>query len=150
MKKDKRQATADSATISTLLGRDTMIEGTLTFKETIRVDGEIKGKLISPEGTLIVGEHAALDADIKVGVAIVRGKVTGRVEAGQRIELYSPAQVTGDISAPSIAIDTGVVFNGNCAMQGEAPSPSKKLEKSGKPASAEAPEDQKLQKTFDN
>ena len=117
MKKEKKQSTAESSTISTLLGRDTEIEGTLRFKETIRVDGKVKGKLISSDGTLIVGEHARLDAEISVGVAIVRGNVTGKVEAAQRIEVYSPAQIAGDISAPSVAIDSGVVFNGNCTMQ---------------------------------
>jgi len=117
-KKEKNHA-VDSAAITTLLGRDTIIEGTLTFKETIRVDGQIRGKLISAEGTLIVGENAVLDADIQVAVAIVRGRVNGRVEANQRVEIYAPAQVHGDIGAPAVVIDTGVVFNGNCRMQPE-------------------------------
>jgi cytoskeletal protein CcmA (bactofilin family) len=38
------------------------------------------------------------------------------VEAGQRIEIFAPAQVIGDISAPTVTIDSGVVFNGNCQM----------------------------------
>lgn len=116
-KKDRKSSVAESTTISTLLGRDTVIEGTLTFKETIRLDGRIKGKLISTDGTVIVGDNAVLDAEMQVGVAIIRGKFTGRIEASQRIELYAPAQVNGDISAPTIAIDSGVHFNGNCQMQ---------------------------------
>ena len=117
-KKDKKPRTvSDSSTISTLLGRDTAIEGTLTFDETIRVDGRIKGKLMSPQGTLIIGENASIDADIAVGVAIIRGQVNGRVEAQQRVEVYAPAKVSGDISAPTVTIDSGVIFNGNCQMQ---------------------------------
>ncbi len=116
-KKDKVKASADSSTISTLLGRDTAIEGTMTFKETIRVDGRIKGKLVSTQGTVIIGENAVIDADISVGVAIIRGKVNGRIEAEQRVEVYAPAQVVGDISAPTVTIDSGVLFNGNCQMQ---------------------------------
>lgn len=115
-KKNKNLATSDSSTISTLLGSDTEIEGTFTFSDTIRVDGSIKGKLISAKGTVIIGENAKIDADVQVGVAIVRGKVNGRIEAHQRIEVYSPAQVIGDISAPTITIDSGVIFNGNCQM----------------------------------
>ena len=115
--KDKKRPAAEPGTISTLLGRDTQIEGALTFKETIRVDGHIKGKLISAQGTLIVGENAQIEADVQVGVAIIRGKVHGRVEAEQRIEIYAPAQVHGDMSAPTVTIDSGVVFNGNCQMQ---------------------------------
>jgi cytoskeletal protein CcmA (bactofilin family) len=118
--KDKKRPAAEPGTISTLLGRDTEIEGALTFKETIRVDGRVKGKLISSQGTVIVGEAAIIEADVQVGVAIIRGKVHGRVEAGQRIEIYAPAQVTGDICAPTVTIDSGVVFNGNCQMQAGA------------------------------
>jgi cytoskeletal protein CcmA (bactofilin family) len=120
-KKDKMQAPADPGTISTLLGADTSIEGTFAFKETIRLDGRIKGSLISETGTVIVGEKAVVDADVKVGVAIIRGTVNGCVEASSRIEIYAPARVDGDISAPTVTIDTGVVFNGTCRMEsGEA------------------------------
>jgi cytoskeletal protein CcmA (bactofilin family) len=117
LSKDKKRPAAEPGTISTLLGRDVQIEGTLTFKETIRVDGMIKGKLVSSQGTVIIGENAVIEADVQVGVAIIRGKVHGRVEAGQRIEIFAPAQVTGDIHAPTVTIDSGVVFNGNCQMQ---------------------------------
>jgi cytoskeletal protein CcmA (bactofilin family) len=117
IKKDKKRPQTESSTISTLLGRDTQIEGTLTFQDTIRIDGAVKGKLISSKGTVIVGEKAVIDADVRVGVAIIRGKITGKVEAGQRIEIYAPAQVNGDISAPTITIDSGVIFNGQCQMQ---------------------------------
>lgn len=116
IKKDKSVSHPESGTISTLLGRDTSFEGTLSFKETIRVDGRIKGKLMSSDGTVIVGENAVIEADIDVAVAIIRGKINGRIEAGQRIEVYPPAHIDGDISAPSVAIDSGVVFNGTCRM----------------------------------
>lgn len=136
-KKNKTLTTSDSSTISTLLGRDTEIEGSFTFSDTIRVDGRIKGKLISAKGTVIIGENAQIDADVQVGVAIVRGKVNGRIEAHQRIEVYSPAQVIGDISAPTITIDSGVIFNGNCKMNTEtkaSPAASKPIEKELKKA----------------
>ncbi len=116
-KKDKRISTSDTSTISTLLGRDTRIDGTFAFNETIRVDGRIQGKLLSDKGTVIIGENAVIDADVQVGVAIVRGKVNGRIEASQKIEIYAPAQVEGDICAPTITIDSGVIFNGKCEMQ---------------------------------
>lgn len=116
MKKDKSVSHPESTTISTLLGRDTSFEGTLSFKETIRVDGRIKGKLTSSDGTVIIGENAVIEADIQVAVAIIRGKINGRIEAGQRIEVYPPAHIDGDISAPTVAIDSGVVFNGTCQM----------------------------------
>jgi cytoskeletal protein CcmA (bactofilin family) len=31
--------------------------------------------------------------------------------------LHAPARVFGDLHAPAVVIDAGVVFHGNCAMQ---------------------------------
>lgn len=148
LKKEKKQVSGESTTISTLLGRDTVIEGTLTFKETIRVDGRISGKLISTDGTVIVGENAVLDADIKVAVAVIRGKVNGCVEASQRVEIYAPAHVNGDISAPTVAIDSGVVFNGNCKMQNQPAKILKAPKAEPKPVSAQDAQEQKVTKNL--
>jgi cytoskeletal protein CcmA (bactofilin family) len=144
--KDKKSTGAETtSTISTLLGRDTVIEGMLTFKETIRVDGRIKGSVRSEKGTLIIGEHADLEADIQVGVAIVRGKVNGRLDATQRIEIHAPAKVNGDIRSPSVAIDSGVVFNGHCVM--ERPETTQTKASPAAPATAaSSPTDQKVSK----
>ena len=146
--KAKKNSSTDSTTISTLLGRDTVIEGTLTFKETIRIDGHISGKLISLEGTVIVGENAVLDADIQVGVAVIRGKINGRVEASKRIEIYAPAQVNGDINAPTISIDSGVFFNGNCKMQAPPAKPSKGFDKAAKELPVSEAPNQKVAKNL--
>lgn len=150
MGKQKAKTSGENATILTLLGRDTVVEGNLTFKETIRVDGQIKGKLESAEGTVIIGEHAALDADINVGVAIIRGKIKGRVEASQRIEIHAPAQINGDIVAPSVAIDSGVIFNGNCIMPNSSLKPAQPSAGKAKAPTATPPDDQKDTKGFDN
>lgn len=148
LKKDKKHVSSESTTISTLLGRDTVIEGTLSFKETIRVDGRISGKLISADGTVIVGENAVLDADIKVAVAIIRGKVNGCVEASQRVEIYAPAHVNGDICAPAVAIDSGVVFNGNCKMQNEPAKVVKAPKVEPKPVPTQDTQEQKVTKNL--
>lgn len=148
LSKDKKKTSAETTTISTLLGRDTVIEGTLQFKETIRVDGQIKGKLISSEGSVIVGENAVIDADMQVAVAVIRGTVNGRVEAKERIEIYAPAQVTGDICAPSIAIDSGVVFNGNCQMKSQTSTVNKPFENMPKDQHPKEGDSQKVTKNL--
>lgn len=121
MKKNKK-----SDTISTLLGMDAMVDGTLEFSDTIRLDGRVKGTITSVDGTVIVGEKAVIEAEISVGVAIIRGEVVGRIEAKDQIQIHAPAKITGDIVAPSISIDAGVTFNGNCSMQ-EIPATAKKF-----------------------
>ena len=118
----KKKENADH--ISTLLGVGTAIEGTLAFKDTIRLDGSVNGKIVSDKGTVIIGERATVDAQIRVGAAIVKGTVNGHIQAVDRIEVYPPAKITGDIQAPVVAIETGVVFNGNCSMAKPDPIPA--------------------------
>ena len=113
MKKEKQ---AD--TISTFLGPGTSIDGTLEFQGTIRLDGNVKGQVISQNGTLIVGDNAVVQAQIRVDTAIIRGEINGSVEAKTRVEAYPPARIIGDIQAPEISVESGVVFNGSCSMQG--------------------------------
>ena len=109
MKKRKNQITA-------FLGRDTEFEGNLSFKGMVRIDGRFKGE-INTEGTLIVGETAVIDSDIHASNIIISGEVRGHIVAGEKIEILSPGKVFGDIEAPSVTINTGVIFEGNCQTQ---------------------------------
>lgn len=118
-----------SDSISTLLGADARIEGVLDFGGTLRLDGELQGTLTGTNGTLIVGEKARVKADIAVRNAVIMGEIAGSVEASEKIELYPPGKVTGDISAPVITIESGAVLNGRCLMK-------KPADASPKPAAA--------------
>lgn len=106
-----------SGVISTFLGPDASIDGTLEFRGTIRVDGNVRGRITGTDSTLIVGERAVIDADIAVDSAIIMGVVKGAIDAREKIEVYPPGHVTGDIYAPVISIDSGATFNGNCGMK---------------------------------
>jgi cytoskeletal protein CcmA (bactofilin family) len=105
--------------INTLLGRGSEFEGKLTFEGTVRVDGKLSGEIFS-EDVLVVGEGAQISAEIEVGVIIVEGSVTGNIRAKRSVELHAPARVRGNIETPSLYIDKGVIFEGNCKMENVA------------------------------
>jgi cytoskeletal protein CcmA (bactofilin family) len=111
--------------VGTFLGSDASVEGTLEFNGTIQLDGKVKGKISSSGGTVIIGEKAVIDADIAVGVAIIKGEVNGTISASGRITLKPPAKVVGDIRAPEISIEENVIFDGNCTMKSRAVSTGK-------------------------
>ena len=106
--------------ISTFLGADASFEGAIEFQGTIRVDGKVVGKISSNGGTLIVGENARIDADVSVSVAVVMGEVNGTIDAKDRIEVYPPGRIGGDIQTPVISVEPGGIFNGTCAMKNSA------------------------------
>jgi cytoskeletal protein CcmA (bactofilin family) len=101
--------------INAFLGKDTEFEGKLSFNGAVRIDGRLKGEIFT-EGTLIVGESAVIASNIHVSHIIVSGEIRGNIVASDRIEIHAPGKVFGNIQAPTVIIDEGVVFEGNCRM----------------------------------
>jgi cytoskeletal protein CcmA (bactofilin family) len=105
------------AEITMLLGPGTTIEGTVEFENTVRLEGNVIGKIYSTDGTVIIGESAVVNGEIMVNVAIIMGRVNGKINAGKRVEVYPPGRIEGDIQSPALLIKSGVIFNGNCSMK---------------------------------
>jgi len=102
--------------IDTFLGSQTQIQGTINFEGGMRIEGQFEGDIISKTGDIIVGPQANIKGDLKVGSALVMGEVNGCIDAEIRIEIHPPGKMIGDIRAPFILIDPGVVFNGQCIV----------------------------------
>src|ERR1051325_3671770 len=132
--------------ITTLLGRGSEFEGKLTFEGTVRVDGKLAGEIFS-EDVLVVGEGAQVSAETAGGVIIVEGNVTGNIRAKRAVELHAPARVKGNIETPSLYVDKGVMFEGNCKMEnmtiaraaGSPPPPRSLTDLSAMPGGATPP-----------
>ena len=102
--------------INAFLGKNTEFDGKLSFTGTVRVDGGFKGD-ISGQGTLIVGDSAAVQADVHVSYLVISGEIRGNLLAEDRIEIHAPGKVFGNIQAPIVVMDEGVIFDGQCRMQ---------------------------------
>ncbi len=113
--KGTREGAVGSGPISGLLEKGCEFEGKLTFEGTVRINGKFSGDIFS-DGVLIVGEGAAIDGKIDVGSIIIHGEVNGILKAHDRIEMHTPAVVEGDITAQTLVIDEGVIFEGSCSM----------------------------------
>jgi len=102
--------------MNAFLGKDTVFEGKLSFTGSVRLDGDFKGEVLT-EGTLVIGDSAKIEADIHVSHIIISGEIRGNIIASDRIEIKSPGKVFGNIQAPTVIIEEGVIFEGNCRMQ---------------------------------
>ena len=88
----------------------TEFNGELRFRDTFRIDGRLKGRIVS-DNTLIVGESGQVEADIDCGVVSIRGAVSGRVQGRQRIEVLAGARVQATLvfeKAGSIDVDYAI------------------------------------------
>src|SRR5262245_54004528 len=93
--------------------------GELRFRDTFRIDGRLKGKIVS-DNTLIIGESGNVEAEVDCGVVSIRGTVTGKIHGRQRIELLSGSKVHGTLVSPKLVIEEGAFFEGNCDMSAAA------------------------------
>jgi cytoskeletal protein CcmA (bactofilin family) len=95
------------------LDRGTEFRGELRFRNSFRIDGQVKGKIVS-ENTLIVGESGDVEADIDCGVVSIRGRVQGHVHGREKVELLAGSRVAGTLVSPRLVIEEGAFFQGEC------------------------------------
>tara|TARA_B100000686_G_scaffold354889_1_gene467994 strand:- start:4070 stop:4465 length:396 start_codon:yes stop_codon:yes gene_type:complete len=100
------------------LGVDAVFKGVLNFTGVVRIDGRFEGQVLTND-TLIIGETGELNAEINAGTVVCKGRVDGAIQATKRIEIHSKSQVVGNIKAPSLYIEVGALFDGQCDMTAE-------------------------------
>jgi cytoskeletal protein CcmA (bactofilin family) len=116
----KTSSSEGNGLMNTIIGKDTVITGTLDIKGSLRVDGTVKGKILCSD-CVTVGTSGLVEADIEAETAVVAGKMHGNVYAREKIELQAKCEMEGDIKAKSLVIEQGALFCGACNMKGQAP-----------------------------
>ena len=91
------------------------LEGTLELTGTFRLDGEVKGNIMS-EQTLILGESAKVEGQIEGNHVAISGRFDGVIFAKGRVEIQAKGVVTGEIHSPCLVIEPGGIFDGRCHM----------------------------------
>ncbi len=118
LKRDELSTTpASTGDLNALLGRGSEFEGKLTFEGTVRIDGKFTGTIVTSD-VLVIGEGAKVSAEINCGTVIVHGEINGNLKAKTAVELHHPAKVKGNVETPSLMIEKGVLFEGQCKMDG--------------------------------
>jgi len=101
--------------IATTLGRETEFSGVMRFKDSLKIDGNFSGEIVSA-GFLYVEQGASITANIHVGSVVIGGTVKGNIEATEKLEMLSTGKVYGNIRTGKLKIADGVVFEGKCEM----------------------------------
>ena len=101
----------DEHEIDTILAEDIDFEGHLTFKKPLMIKGKFKGEIKSTSA-LYIGEKAFVEATTEAAVVSSKGTHKGDIVGHSRVELFSTAQVDGDITTPDFVVESGCKFNG--------------------------------------
>lgn len=100
----------------TVFQADSHFNGILNFTRPLRILGKYTGE-INGKGALEIGPTGKVEAHITATEIIILGHVTGNIAASQRVELRNGATLIGNIRSPSLEIDDGVIFEGQCEMK---------------------------------
>lgn len=104
--------------LSTILGSDSDFEGRLTVKQSMRIDGRIRGEVTSAE-TITIGSNGAIEGDVTAKEVVMGGKITGTLTVAGKTVLERTSVLNGDLKTSRLVVEEGAVFNGHSDM-GEA------------------------------
>lgn len=103
------------------LSQGIRIKGEIIGGEDLFIDGNVEGKITFQNSVLTVGPNATVKADITAREIVVRGRVNGKLEGGERVQIWNTGRVNGDIHADRVAIEEGAEVRGKMEA-GKAPS----------------------------
>ena len=106
----------DAAAIN-IIRKGTTINGDITCLGDIRIDGELKGKLIS-EGKAVVGSTGIIHGEVMCKNADISGTLNATLVVKELLLLKSTANIIGDIKTNKLSIEPGANFTGSCNMGG--------------------------------
>jgi len=133
MWKRKKRSTPQKR-IDTLIGAGTSVLGNVTFTGGLRIDGKVLGNIIAVGAepcTLVIGEHAEVQGEIRVSHLVVNGKIVGPVMADGIVELQPKARVVGDVSYKTLEMHVGAVLRGRLHHAEPAIAPVVELKRAG-------------------
>jgi cytoskeletal protein CcmA (bactofilin family) len=102
-------------TIDSLIGISTTIEGNLYFSGGLRIDGKVKGNVISdPDSVsmLVISESAKVEGEVRVAHLVVNGEILGPVYSTELLELEPKARITGDVHYKALEMHGGALVSG--------------------------------------
>jgi cytoskeletal protein CcmA (bactofilin family) len=101
--------------IRSLIGEGTGLEGTLRFRDGLRIDGEVRGDVVAEPGSktlLVISEKARVVGRVQAAHVIINGRVEGPVESSQLLELQPKAVILGDVRYAALEMHQGATIEG--------------------------------------
>lgn len=123
----KRTDNYVASKVNSVIGKGTEFEGTIRTKETVRIEGIVKGEVYS-EGTLIVGNGGLVDGKIDAANILIGGEVRGDLFASNKVEANASGRIFGNIHTKSLIVDENAVFQGTCEMLQEKKEEKEEME----------------------
>lgn len=110
--------TEDDSLVNSIIGEGTRFRGHLELTGLLRIDGDFSGS-IRTTGRVLIGKNGRADCTIHAETVVIGGALRGNVYAGERVVVLSSAVVIGNVYAPRLIAEEGVLLNGAFAVSPE-------------------------------
>ncbi len=100
---------------ATLISAGTVLQGDLKSETDLRIDGTIHGNVTSG-AKIIIGPDGFVEGTVQGSQADVAGKIVGNINVKDLASLRTKSNVQGNITALSLQIEAGALFNGQSIM----------------------------------
>lgn len=96
----------DVRDMESMIQADLCVNGELTGRGDVRLEGRLEGK-IDIDGSLFIGPEAQITASVVADSITVAGKIDGKTSARNEVRVCNTGCIEGDVIAPHVMIDTG-------------------------------------------
>ncbi len=102
----------------TIITDGVKIDGTLSFKGSVKIDGEVTGEIKSDE-TITIGRTAKVKANINTKNAIISGSFEGVLNASGQVDITSTGRFIGNLIQPNslFSLEKGGLFKGKSVVE---------------------------------
>ena len=101
-----------------LVSEGTRLEGKVVFDRITRFHGVVTGEVQAKDGSmLILGETSVIEGDVRADTVLIDGYVAGNVFAKTKVVVSATGRVIGNIETPSLKLEFGSHFEGQCRME---------------------------------
>ncbi|EHQ05512.1 MAG: polymer-forming cytoskeletal protein [Leptonema illini] len=115
-----------SDSLNSVIGPGSIFEGKFYISGSLRIDGKFEGE-IRTEDELVVGETGKVRTNIKARSVAISGTMIGNIVADEEVRLDRGGKLLGDVEAPVLHLNPGVIAQGQINITGGQKKDVKKL-----------------------
>ena len=112
---------SESTLVNSIVGSGTFFKGQIDVSGLLRVDGDFSGSL-KTSGRVIIGRTGRADCTIDAATVVIGGVFRGTIYATEKVIALESAIIIGNIFAPRLIAESGVVVDGSMHIRGVAES----------------------------
>jgi len=113
---------------NSLVGEGTSFKGDVTVNGIFRIDGDFVGS-IKTKGKVFIGRTGRAECTIQASSIVIGGIVNGSIVSTEKVVILSSAVVMGQIKAPRLIAEEGVLLQGELSITGITSVPPQRTER---------------------